>query len=290
MAEDAVVDLEELIREARKLEPLPASATRLLEMSVSANIDLDDVVGVVELDPALAGSVLRMANSAMSAPNREITTVRDSVVRLGVDLVLSSAASQGIAKRMQNSDKGMQSELWRHSVAASMAANMIRRKAKTKIPAEVTAAALLHDIGKIVLDRYLNSEATEKIAAKIAERREENGGDRIEAEASVLLINHGGLGGVIAEHWKLPDGIVQAITHHHDPSVSTLPVVWATYLSEVVAYRITNDDAAAYAQDPNLIPAYEILGLSAGALPDIAEVVARDLDSVASALGVISNA
>ena len=278
-----IVDLADLVKAAKELEPLSASALRLLELSSRPNIEIGDVIGVVEIDPALTATVLRLANSSMSSPLREIGTAHDAVVRLGVDLVISSALSAGPGRQLRAAspvpsppNDPAEADLWRHSIAAALAANLLRRRAKVEITPDVIAAALLHDIGKIVLSQYLTHEQHDSIA----DHQTANNVSRIEAEAESLALHHGGLGGVIAEHWKLPQSIVRSIAEHHSPSADAPTVVWATYLAAVVAYRITNNAPTAFADDPNLGKAFDKLQLTPSALADIVERVTNDLDDV----------
>ena len=43
----------------------------------------------------------------------------------------------------------------------------------------------------------------------------------MDAEREVLTVHHGELGGLIAQHWNLPDIIVRGIMYHHDPEHCT---------------------------------------------------------------------
>ena len=47
-------------------------------------------------------------------------------------------------------------DLWRHSVAASLAAELLTQRAPRRPPAETATAALLHDLGKLVMARFLD--------------------------------------------------------------------------------------------------------------------------------------
>lgn len=280
MSDGILVNIEELVIDARKIEPLPLNALRLLEMAMSPSINLQDVIAIVSLDPALTASVLRMSNSAISAPGRAITTVHDAVIRLGLDLVLASAVSMGVASRFSAFDDEKHS-LWRYSVTASMAANFIRTRADTKIPPAVVASALLLDIGKIVLNHYVATSPVFKASSEYKFARKP---EPALATIESLHTNHAFLGGIISEFWGLPDLITAAIAQHHDPSGSVEPTVWATYLAEVVAARISQADDSLYADDPNFAKAHEILKLPPTAIDHVIATVRRDLDATLAAL------
>ncbi len=104
-------------------------------------------------------------------------------------------------------------------------------------PPEAFVTALLHDVGKLVLSRYMAPDVLEFL-----NKAESVGGrDALHAETEILGIHHGELGGLIAQHWGLPDLIVQGIIFHHDASTVVDPHVQR--ISDVVQIA----DAAACA-------------------------------------------
>jgi putative nucleotidyltransferase with HDIG domain len=73
-------------------------------------------------------------------------------------------------------------------------------------------AALLHDVGKIVLGEFVYA-SLEKIVDLVSKK----GYTLLAAEKKVIGINHAELGGRIAEFWNFPPGLQEAIVRHHDP-------------------------------------------------------------------------
>ncbi|MEA2059088.1 MAG: HDOD domain-containing protein [Thermodesulfobacteriota bacterium] len=71
-------------------------------------------------------------------------------------------------------------------------------------------AALLKDIGKTVLDRYV-THSLEKITFLVHEK----GYSFREAEKEVIGIDHAELGAMIAKIWKFSPTLVKIIRHHH---------------------------------------------------------------------------
>lgn len=78
------MDPDELVRRARAMCPLPASAQRVLELSSSVNASLPQVANAVALDPVLAIEVLRIVNSAAYARSRRVTDLAEAVLVLGL--------------------------------------------------------------------------------------------------------------------------------------------------------------------------------------------------------------
>jgi HD-like signal output (HDOD) protein len=208
-------DLDKLIRHANKLEPLPASATRLTVLLAQSEWDLPEVVRVIELDTTLTARLLRVANSVGGGSCRSITTAREAVLRMGAATVTAIAMGIGVRHHMLGAFPNYASRedaLWRHSLAAALAVQCMSSHCRIGPPPEAFTAALLHDVGKLVLCQSLSSN----VSALIRSTRE-GGRSALEAEWEVLEITHPELGGLIAQHWRLPAGIVQGIALHHTP-------------------------------------------------------------------------
>jgi HD-like signal output (HDOD) protein len=212
-----VLDLQQLIAKAYDLEPIPMSGTKLASLVADPDSTLESIAEVVSFDQALTGRALRAANSAASASHSTITTVRDAVVRLGRSTMLTLGFGPKVRQQLQQAvpEFGLaENMLWRHSVAAALAAESLGSMCKTQIPPESYAAALLHDVGKLVLARFLDPDRLSYL------QRAQNEGhcNPLQAEMEILEVNHAELGGLIARHWGLPERIALGIQYHHDPA------------------------------------------------------------------------
>ena len=236
-----MIDLDALAQAASALDPLPTSATRLAAMvCIDGTPDLLDVVDVVRFDEALTAMLLRTANSSWSASRVEITTVRDAVVRLGASAVLSVALGTGVRSRMVTSipEYGLaEGELWSHSVAASLAAELIVRISPVNLPVETITGALLHDVGKLVMARFLSADLLELLATRQADATPP-GSDRLDAESELLGVNHAELGGLILQCWTLPERLVRAVSYHHRPELGLDLTCSGAHLADVIAKRV----------------------------------------------------
>jgi HD-like signal output (HDOD) protein len=214
------------------------SAIRLAGLVSDPGVDVLDIVETISLDQSLTAAVLRQANSAASANRIRIGTVRDAVVRLGMNMVLSIALSGHLSKQMIRAvpEYGLGAgELWKHSVLASIAADLTRGRSSVRVPTEAATAALVHDIGKLVLCRYMSPHVLELIAQSGAQE----GDADFEAELKVLEVHHGDVGALVAEHWRLPESIVAAVKYHHTPSEHPEPICFAVALGNMVAHYLT---------------------------------------------------
>jgi len=240
MSTNTVIEPERLMEAANALEPLPVSVTRLASLVASDDYAAGDVVEVIAFDQALTALILRAANSASSGTSKPVATVHEAVVRLGGGPVLTLATNGAVRSRLkQHTDpNGARFDMWRHSVTAALASELVKNATSLYVPASVMTAALLHDVGRLVLAKAL----TPHMLHLIAQLAEAENLAPLEAERAVLMTDHAELGAIAAEAWQLPDTIVEAIRHHHAPLQSSSPLATIVALADELAHTTEQDD------------------------------------------------
>lgn len=206
--------LEILLSRSENLAALPQVVGTALRMLDNLEGASRDVARLVERDPAMAGKIMRVANSAYYG-GRDIQTVQRAVNFLGLkvlrSLIVSLTYQQMTLGRAGNSrlDK---LEHWRHSLATAIAARLIARFRMPFRAEDVYLAGLLHDVGILVLDRFMPEElglALESAASRLVPLHE--------AERDVFGFDHAAVGGILAEQWGLGPLLRNAILFHHHP-------------------------------------------------------------------------
>jgi HD-like signal output (HDOD) protein len=263
-----MIEANELVKAAHGLDPLPATVARLASLVVRPDWSLNDAAHLVEFDAALTGRLLRLANSAAAAGLAPVNTARDAIMRVGIGPALAFAAASGLRKQLKRAlpEYGLtDGQLWRHSVASALAVEPIARRARMPVPPECFTAALLHDVGKIVLARFLSPEELRWLA----DARDMGGMSSLQAETEVLGVHHAELGGLIAGNWKLPDRLVLGVSFHHTPEAGDDVVCDVVYLANIAAKRIGEGVVRAQAE----VVADEVtlgrLGITPGAWEDL---------------------
>lgn len=273
-----------LVKAAHDLAPLPRALVQLSALVATGAYSPTDVEAIVRLDALLTGRLLQYANSAANASHRPIGTVRDAVMRVGVGPVLSFVAATTLRQGFLHALPAYglsEGEFWRHSVAAALACEVIAQKAPVEVPADSFTASLLHDVGKIVLARFLDPSHQRELAAA----REQGSESSLQAEIGILGMHHGELGGLIGSHWNLPPRVVRGITHHHAPTNGADVICDVVHVANVLAKRagtghvVTASDLDA---DPD---ALERLGLAAGRLPPLLDMVTHRLAETVERFG-----
>lgn len=263
-------------KEIEKLAPMPASLTRLAAVVSDPASSAADIVAVIQLDQALTANILRMANSAWSAVAKPIDTVRGAVLRLGGGRVFELAVGQQVAGPMSRSCPAYELaeyELWRHGVAAALATEHIGDFTGHKVAGVAFTAALLHDIGKLILSRHVGRETVQRIREAAKARNV----TYLEAERHVLGTDHAEAGAAVARHWRFPTEIANAIEHHHDPDVAVNQVLDAVHIANAVAKLIGIGLGSEQMNMNASTQAAARLGLSAGGLESLCATVRVEL-------------
>jgi putative nucleotidyltransferase with HDIG domain len=223
-------------------------------MAADPDCHLGDLADLIAFDQVLTLKLLRAANSAASASALRVGDVREAIARMGVSQVVTLAVAAAARPSLQAGLPAYglgEGALWRHSVAAAVAVEAMQEFIRLEIPPEAFTAALLHDVGKLVMGRLMSPE----IAGFIRQARRSGGLSQPEAESLFLNINHAELGGTIAMHWKMPPRVVAGIAHHHAPAKGNDPICDICYLANLVARQIEDGldgRAAALEPDPDV--------------------------------------
>lgn len=210
-----MVTLDELIRRVRDLPPLPDLVLKLLAMCRDSNVAPRDIVGVIELDPALTLKVLRLCNSPFYGVPHKVTTVHSAVVYLGADAIVNYLLAGCLASFYGSENRGYSlaaGEAWRHALGTAVCAQLVGERCDAPLAPLAFTCGLLHDVGKTVLDTAVAAEKPH-ILAEV----EKNGLTFLEAERAVLGFDHAQAGAALANLWNLPEETVESIRWHHDP-------------------------------------------------------------------------
>ncbi len=232
-----VIDHKDLLSSAEAIDALPITVSKLASIISDGDHDIREIVDVVSLDQALTATLLRRANSAALGGAMQIKTVRDAAVRMGTGSLLSMALAASVSGRMNHALPAYglaEGELWKQSVAASVAADLVRVRARIDVPTEASTAALLHDFGKIVLSNHFGPQVLDLLRAAA----QSEGISILEAEQTIFGVTHADIGGVVAQQWKLPYTIVDAIIHHHVTGPDHTPISATVSLAHGMVHDI----------------------------------------------------
>ncbi len=199
--------LDRFARRAGELYSLPAVAVRVLELTAEPQVDLRALKSCIENDPALAAKVLRVVNSSLFGLSAEVRDLGQALALLGIKplklLVLGFSLSAAMSR---NADGSAVKRYWQHTLTQAIAAREISERIWQSPGDEPFLAALLQDIGMLVLIQELKEPYV-----RFLERALASGRDLTKLEKSVLNFDYRELGARLLDQWALPGTLVGAI-------------------------------------------------------------------------------
>lgn len=226
--------LQALVNRLGRLPNFPRVYIDVVRELDSEEPSVDRIAEIAGRDPGMMAKVLQIANSAAFGLGHEVTSLAEAVQHVGMGTMRSLALSAHVYARSEQAHfKGLSvAHLWEHGLRTAALARVIMRcmRAETDEVEDAYTAAMLHDIGKLLLacgapDDY----------ERAANLRSENDLSASQAEQEVFGADHAGVGAYLLGLWGLPARIVEAVAFHHTPATSEAKVV-----GPVAAVHIAN--------------------------------------------------
>lgn len=251
-----MMDLRNIIKGIAGLKPIPQVVHKILEIQQDPESSMEDLTQVISHDAMTTANLLKAANCAYYARPKPFESVQQAVVFLGMDEVVNLVLISNSASNLIRPQKGYglyTGDLWRNSLASALISQQLSHKLNLAKPHLVFTAALLKDIGKVVLEQYVEA------GAKDIQTLVEQGGHSFEeAEKSVIGIDHAELGAMTTQVWRFSPEMVDIIRHHHQPASAALAPKEAAvvHLCDTICMMMgigAGADGLAHRFDQNLI-------------------------------------
>lgn len=195
----------------RLIPPFPAVAHRILAVANEEDVSIDRVGQLIKMDPAFSVELLRIANSALFGARREIASLQQAIVMLGIDRVKSMATCVALQKMVASSVKAAAlRKVWIHSLVTAVVAEELARAARPLRDLACTAG-LLHNLGTLGLMSSYPAEYS-----RILEISDSADFDILQNERELFEVDHCTAGACLAKAWDFPDVLAAAIATHHD--------------------------------------------------------------------------
>jgi putative nucleotidyltransferase with HDIG domain len=201
----------------RALPRLPSLCQGLLAKLTDPTLDFGTLAEDVKFDPGMTANVLKLANSAYFGAPREIGSVKEAFVRIGLRRLFEVVIGAGVGPLLSDALSGYElrrHELLQHSAWTAALAGELASELGLATPDMLFTAGLVHDVGKIVLDPFVHAHRAKLEAAM-------SGAPPLrsfeQAEQAVFGMDHAEVGAAILEQWKFPAALVAAVAHHHNP-------------------------------------------------------------------------
>ena len=195
------------------LPTLPTVFLNIMRLMRDPNTPMREIAKVVESDPAISIKILKLINSSFYGLTRTVDSVQQAIVLLGASTLKNVVISVSIFKAMggQSTNSCFSREaFWQHSIGCGLIARYLGNRIGCERDEQGFIAGVIHDIGKVVLDKYFHDEL-----ADITRHVKERGISFYSAELEVIGTTHAEIGAHLAENWKLPENLVAVVGEHH---------------------------------------------------------------------------
>jgi len=219
------------------LPSLPRVVIRLQKEMNNPDASIETIARIINEDPPIALKVLKVVNSPMYRAMRKIVSIRDATLRLGLKEIYELVLATSLCDIMKG-DGGIDFTLfWNHSISVAHAAKAVvkisseRGELFTKPVADAAfTAALLHDIGMLILNKYKPN-----VYGKTIEAPDDDDKTPIsELEEKAFGLSHAEAGAFLLDKWHLPEEVIVGVESHHRHNIeaSDPPVAQIIHIAD----------------------------------------------------------
>lgn len=285
-----LASLRQRIESVTSLPAMPEVAQALLKLDANPNGNINDLVEVVELDPSLAGQLMRYARSAFFGYRGEIHSLHQAVTAvLGYSATINICLGLSLGKAFSIPNFGPMGiyPFWQHSIySAALVERMIQimprqlsSQQQRPLPGLGFLGGLLHNFGVLLTAHLFKKEALmlQKIISANQDRTV------VDLERQVLGSDHMEIGAWLMRSWNLQSEIQIAVAEHHNENYQGEHAAYARLV--LIADRLLKRHNIGDAESTELPPAIlSDLGIDEQQVEEILENImdsAQDLDLLA---------
>lgn len=200
------MNVNDYAKQANEIFVLSDSFVRIKELIDDESSTIDDIADVILLDPALAGTILKLANSSFFNYPGKIDTVSKAVLVLGItevyNLVIAFFTSKAFNKLTAEQD--YLDDFWCKSVDCALIIKFIGVKLGIPNAERLFILGLLYNLGELVVQQISSDKV---IAASLLEKDELPW----HKQSSVLGFTFGECSAELLKNWQLPFTIIEPI-------------------------------------------------------------------------------
>jgi putative nucleotidyltransferase with HDIG domain len=208
---------------------------QVLQLLEFSDCSVADLAKVIVNDPSMAAKVLKVANSSFYGHKQGISTINQAITVLGFATLKNVLLSMSVIDLFSSVNRGIDLPgLWNHSIATAVGAKLISQRLHYPNGEKAYTTGLLHDIGKIIIAKYIPGGLQRAVAASRGQNLKLES-----AEVHVLGASHADVGAWLLHQWRLPSTLVEAVRLHHQPTLSqdNYDLTAIVYLANILAHH-----------------------------------------------------
>ncbi len=203
-----------ILEEKGMLPPLPDIVLRIQNMVNSPDTGIKEIAKAIEIDPVLAGRILKLSNSPFyTRSTSQITSLPLAITKIGLNMLVNIVYSLKLTSLFTDKSVLDNSQFWRHSLAVAIFTQSLSRRIRCSKKEQdiIYLAGLMHDIGIIVFGYLIKNEYSDFLKNSTGEEEL-----LYEQEMKEFGIDHAEIGALfIDKWWGMDKRIFQSVGHHH---------------------------------------------------------------------------
>ncbi len=193
------------------LPPFDRTAMRIQQEIQKEDVQISKIEKLILADPAISSQILKVANSAFFRGLSKVMTIREAIIRLGLDEItrmIMILTQKNLYTTKDIFIKNYRNILWQHTLVCALTSQWVAREAGfEEISQEVFFTSLMHDIGKLFLITVIEHIKKSKAVAFIPSKSVIN---------EIIKGQHAQQGYKLMQKWNLPEQYCLATKEHHD--------------------------------------------------------------------------
>ncbi len=222
----------------QELPPLPAVVSRLLTATQDNDVAATELERYLQVDPALSAKVLRVANSAYYGMTKQISSLSQAVVILGIQQLrnmMLSISAMNLLRPSGPTQREAHQRFWLQAITTALSAQILAKRQRYSVADQELAylVGLMEDVGVLFL--MINFPD----ASREIDRRVRAGETRSKVEVAMLGLTHAQVGQVLAHFWRFPTRIEKLIGNHEilqPPAME--PISYINHAAQALAASI----------------------------------------------------
>ncbi|WP_221030016.1 HDOD domain-containing protein [Actomonas aquatica] len=234
-----IPSLDQVCERALKLPCSPSLMPRLISALDDEETGIEEIGAIIQLDAALAGSTLRLANSAFFGGGEPVDTLNSALMRLGIKEIYRLSALALVGRWFNQEIAGygwQQGDFCRLSLVTAVAAEYLAETTGVVDPGKAYAAGLVHEIGKMAV-----AYSCADYFGDIRTHQREHGVAWAESERAILGYCHIEAGAELLRRWNFPPNLIAPVEHNppsRDVPEEDMPLVMVVHAAKYVATSI----------------------------------------------------
>ena len=193
------------------LPPFDRTALMIQQEIQKPDVKISKIEKLIIADTAMSSQILKIANSAFFKGLSKVITIREAIVRLGLDeitRIIMILTQKDLYSTKDTFIKNYRSILWQHALVCAQTSQWVAKEAGfEEVAQEVFFASLMHDIGKLFLITVIEHIKKSNDVPFISSKSVIN---------EIIKGQHAEQGYKLMVKWNLPDQYCQATKEHHD--------------------------------------------------------------------------